>query len=80
MAEMSNKVTVYVALLGEGVDVWRPVQAEHLGDDRYRLTGEQPDGEAWPFASGDVVTCKEHTLSGDWGPPERALVAYKKST
>jgi hypothetical protein len=58
MAEMSNEVTVYVPLVDEGVDVWRPVQAEHLGDHLYRLTGEQPEGEVWPFASGDVVKCK----------------------
>jgi hypothetical protein len=77
---MSNKATVYVALLDEGVDVWRPVQAEHLGDDLYRLTGEQPDGEAWHFATGDVVKCKERTLIGDWGRPGPVLVAYEKST
>jgi hypothetical protein len=56
------------------------VQAEHLGDDLYRLTGVQPDGEAWPFATGDVVKCKERTLSGDWGQPGPVLLAYEKST
>ena len=64
---MNNRTTVYVALLNEGVDVWRPVQAEHVGGDLYRLTGEQPDDETWPFAVGDVVRCKERTLSGDRG-------------
>jgi hypothetical protein len=38
---------VYIALLDEGVDVWRPVNAEHVGGDLYRLTGEIPDGEVW---------------------------------
>jgi len=52
---MINAATVYVALLDEGVDVWRPVQAEYLGADLYRLTGAPPDDEAWPFAIGDVV-------------------------
>src|SRR5262249_41523899 len=28
-------VTIFVAMLGEGVDVWRPVQARALGDDLY---------------------------------------------
>jgi hypothetical protein len=54
--------------------------AEHLGDDLYRLTGVQPDGEAWPFATGDVVKCKERTLSGDWGQPGPVPLAYEKST
>jgi hypothetical protein len=77
---MSNTVTVYVALLDEGVDVWRPVQAEPLGADLYRLTGAPPADEAWPFAVGDVVRCDVRTLSGDWGRREPVLVAHEKST
>jgi hypothetical protein len=72
--------TVYVALLDENVGVWRPVQAEHVAGDLYRLTGEQPDDEVWPFAIGDVVRCEERMLSGDLARPEPALVAYEKST
>jgi hypothetical protein len=78
--EMSNTVTVYVELLGETVDVWRPVQAEHVGGDLYRLTGEQPDDEAWPFAVGEVVKCKTRQLSDDGGRRGPVLVAYEKST
>ena len=29
--------TIYVELLGEGIDVWRPVDAEPGGDGVYRL-------------------------------------------
>jgi hypothetical protein len=77
---MGNTTTVYVALVDEGVNAWRPVQAEHVGGDLYRLTGEQLDDEAWPFTVGDIVRCKERTLNGDWGRPEPVLVAYEKST
>jgi hypothetical protein len=78
---MSDTETVYVELLDEGVDVWRPVQAEHLGGDLYRLTGEQPDGEVWPFAVGDVVRCRVQRLTtGNWDRREAVLVAYEKST
>ena len=77
---MSNTATVYVQLLDENVDVWRPVQAEHVEGDLYRLTGEQPTDEAWPFAVGDVVKCKTRQLSGDWGRRGPVLVAYEKST
>ena len=77
---MNNAATVYVPLLNEGVDAWRPVQAEHVGGDVYRLTGQKPDGESWPFAVGDLVRCKERTLSGEWARSQPVLVAYAKST
>jgi hypothetical protein len=72
---MNNKVTVYVRLLGEGVDVWRPVQAEHVADDLYRLMGDVPSGETWSFVPGGVVRCAPRSLTGDWGNQELVLVA-----
>jgi hypothetical protein len=77
---MSNRTTVYIALLDENVDVWRPVQAEHVGGDLYRLAGERPDDEVWPFSPGDVVRCQIRNLSGDSRRGEPVLVAYEKST
>jgi hypothetical protein len=77
---MSRTTIVYVALLDEGVDTWRPVQAEHLGDDLYRLNGERPDDEVWPFLPGDVVRCQVRILSGDSARRQPVLVAYEKST
>ncbi len=55
---------VYVYLTKELVDVWRPVQAEHLRDDIYRIV-EQPydrDDETWQFEPGDLVVCKRIQL------------------
>jgi hypothetical protein len=72
--------TVYVTLRDEGVDVWRPVQAEHAGGDLYRLTGEPPDDEVLAFAVGDVVHCQLRTLSGDGVRGEPVLVAYERAT
>jgi hypothetical protein len=77
---MSKRTTVYVALLDEHVDVWRPVQAEHVGGDLYRLTGERPDDEVFPFSPGDVVRCQMRTLSGEFARREPVLVACEKST
>jgi hypothetical protein len=54
---------VYVALLDEGVEVWRPVDAEHVADDEYVLSGPVPEGEAWEFQPGDVVRCRARTFS-----------------
>jgi hypothetical protein len=57
--------TVYVALLDEGTYVWRPVAAEHLGGDIYRLAGTGPDDtETWEFPPTSVVKCESRKLSG----------------
>jgi hypothetical protein len=54
---MTNVVQIYVALLDEGTDVWRPVQAEHLSSNVYRILSQSYDRqiESWQFEPGDVV-------------------------
>jgi hypothetical protein len=66
--------TIYVFLFDEGTQVWRPVQARHLGEDRYRLVtvNSNPEDEKWEFTTGDVVRCKTRRLSGG-----ECLVAYE---
>jgi hypothetical protein len=51
---------IYVALLDEGVDVWRPVRAEHTGGDVYRILPQSYDREieSWQFQPGDHVVCE----------------------
>ena len=64
---MKNQTTtIYLYLLNEGTDVWRPVEAQHLGEDRYRILSEneEPDDEEWQFPSGAVVRCRQQRLSG----------------
>ena len=56
-------VTVYVALMEEDVDVWRPVDAKPVGPDRYRLVASQPDDETWEFKTGQIVKCEPRRLS-----------------
>jgi hypothetical protein len=51
--------TIYVKLLDEGTDVWRPVAAEMIDDSIYRLVGEQADGETWEFEAGSMVRVEE---------------------
>jgi riboflavin kinase / FMN adenylyltransferase len=58
--------TVYVKLLDEDVDVWRPVPAVPLGGGRYRLgkpEGYVPGSEALEFLPGAVVECELRDLS-----------------
>jgi hypothetical protein len=47
--------TIYVALLVERVDVWRPVEAKELGSRRYLILGPVPDDETWEFPPGSIV-------------------------
>ncbi|MDQ3134090.1 MAG: hypothetical protein M3Q76_04680, partial [Acidobacteriota bacterium] len=57
---------IYVALLDEGLDVWRPVQAIHEHDCFYRIINSNPDpeDEQRQFLSGDLVRCEYRTFSG----------------
>jgi hypothetical protein len=54
---------VYMPLLNEGVEVWRPVEATPLTNETYRVEGEIPEGEEWLFAPGTVIRCEWKTLS-----------------
>jgi len=58
--EAGTKVLVYIPLLDEGVDVWRPVAAEVIGNGCYRITGNEPNDERWEFPLGTAVRCREH--------------------
>jgi len=57
--------TIYIELMDEGVEVWRPVTAERRQDGLFRILSEPPDEtEAWKFPQGSVVRCEEKTFSG----------------
>jgi len=47
---------LFMPLLNEGTDVWRPVAAERLNDGSYRIVGPCPNDEEWAFAPGSVVS------------------------
>ncbi len=50
---------IFVSLLGEGVDVWRPIQAEQVQGNIYRIVDQPYDRqvESWQFEPGDTVVC-----------------------
>jgi hypothetical protein len=60
---MTGSRPIYVALLGEGTTVWRPVAAEPVGPGAFRLLGPVPPGESWQFQPGEVVRCREYVFS-----------------
>jgi len=58
--DTDTKAVVYVRLLDEGTDVWRPVSATPLPDGTFRLlepTGYDPITETWEFPPSTKVRC-----------------------
>lgn len=57
---MSKGTRIYVALVDEGVDVWKPVIAEHLNRNVYQILDQPYDREAesWQFEPGEIVLCE----------------------
>jgi len=64
---------IYVKLRDEGVDVWRPVDAQPEGSDIYLLPAHAPDDEAWRFVPGSRVRCEWRELDH-----ARVLVAVEQ--
>jgi len=58
-------ITVYVKLQNEGTDVWRPVDAELVGKNRYKVLSRPTDDENWPVTLGEVVECERRMPSGE---------------
>ena len=69
-----KEVTIYVTLMGEGMNLLRSVRAEQVGRDYYQINDVVPEGETWSFQPGQVVRCKKQTLSTG-----KALVAYEEA-
>lgn len=58
--QTTDTETVYVRLLEEGTDVWRPVQAKRLPDGSFQLDmpeGYDPGDETWEFPPHSRVKC-----------------------
>ncbi|HVB16771.1 MAG TPA: hypothetical protein VNF04_09580 [Stellaceae bacterium] len=58
--DTNTDVIVYVKLLEEGADVWRPVPAMALPGGTFRLRRPDwydPEDESWEFLPGATVKC-----------------------
>jgi len=65
---------IYVKLLDEMVEVWRPISATHLGGSTYKIENQEiPDYEIWEFQPGDIVETKMREAFG-----EKSIVCIKK--
>ena len=76
---MNHMATVYIPLTDEGVNVWRPVQAEHVGGDLYRLTGQPPDGETWAFGTRRCRQMQAANAQRRWEPRRISACRVRES-
>ena len=63
--DIRDPVIIFVALVDEGTDVWRPVKARPLGEDLFRIVGVEGDvsDETWQFPPGAIVRCERRQFS-----------------
>jgi hypothetical protein len=63
---VSRRDTIYVTLLDEGIDVWRPVEAQRLSPDTWLIVDQDydPSTERWEFEPGTAVRCRKEKRDG----------------
>ena len=57
---MTHIVEIFVGLIGEGVDAWRPAQAEKITGNVYKIVAQpyNREIETWAFEPGESVVCE----------------------
>ena len=66
LLQMNTKKTIYILLLDEGLDVWRPTTGLEIGENIYKVepTDDYDDqDEKWEFKPGSTVRCEYKNLS-----------------
>jgi hypothetical protein len=58
-------IPIYVRLLEEGVEVWRPVTATRVGGSMYRIVGDTPAGESWEYKTAELVWCRVRVFADE---------------
>ena len=73
---MEKIVQIYTKLLGEKLEVWRPVEAVPMGNDTYKIISPNPEPkiEKWEFKRGDLVQCEDKVFSDGI----KGVIAVKK--
>ena len=62
----TDRAKIYIPLLDEAVDVWRPIEARRLPDDACLILDRDYDRsvEEWAFEPGTVVRCPPNVATG----------------
>ena len=64
VAQSDLALLIYMPMLDECTDVWRPVAARPVRDFVAKVLSTCPEDEQWCFPSGTLVEYKERNLSG----------------
>lgn len=67
LLEIHLSRTVYVRLLDERLEDFRPAPAKSLGRGVFKLLpslGNKPEDEKWEFGPGSIVRCEKRELEG----------------
>lgn len=56
---------IYIRLLDEGTEVYRPVKAMKVSKNIYKINSKPSDDEVWEFLYGDHLICKDKKCSDD---------------
>ena len=61
---VEQRHNIYVLLVNEPTEIWRPVEGVARGEHVYQIVSENsdPEGQTWQFVTGDTVRCELHTF------------------
>jgi hypothetical protein len=57
------EAVIYIPLLAEGTDCWRPVRAVQVGEDLFEVVDDISAGETWAFAPHSRLRCRKHVFT-----------------
>lgn len=66
--------TIYMPLVSEGTDCWRPVRAVQIDADIFEVAEEVPETESWAFAAFSRVRCRDKVFAD--GQVGQVVFAY----
>jgi hypothetical protein len=55
--------TIYMPLVQQGTECWRPVRAVPSGDDVFEVIDGIPENESWAFAPFSRVLCRDKVFT-----------------
>ncbi|HEV3510718.1 MAG TPA: hypothetical protein VGS05_03380 [Candidatus Sulfotelmatobacter sp.] len=55
--------TIYMPLVGDGTECWRPVRAVQVGDDIFEISDKLPENESWAFSPHCRVRCRDKVFA-----------------
>jgi hypothetical protein len=64
-SDIDNKITIYIRLLNEGSDAFRPTTAEPMGGGLFKVLATpsyDPTNEEWEFLPEAIVQCQHMSL------------------